>query len=104
MVIIRGRFKWKQGEAPLAAIGALTARIRASHRGNIDYRIAIDSGDSSQMFLNEMWEAQDDFVEHGKSEEVRELVAMLHGRVSNVALNLHGVASTTELTVDLGQT
>ena len=56
------------------------------------------------MFLNEMWEAQDDFVEHGKTEEVRELVAMLHGRVSNVALNLHGVASTTELTVDLGQT
>ena len=103
MVIIRGKFKWKQGDAPLAAMGALAARIRSGHHGNIDYRLSVDSGDSSQFFLNEAWEAQADFVAHGNTEEVRELGILLYGNVSDVLLNLHEVSGTTPLAVDLGQ-
>ena len=103
MVIIRGRFRWDAGEPPTAEMGRLAALVRERHAGNIDYRLAVDSGDASQLHLNEAWESLADFEAHGQTPEVAELLALVAPGARDFTLEVFDATRLSSSTVDLGR-
>lgn len=76
MFIIRGSFRWDNGEVPLAELALLASQVRERHHGNLAYAFSVDAGDPRLIYLNEAWEQESDFDAHGQTPEVAAIGAV----------------------------
>ena len=103
MIIVRGQMRWDSDfPTPLSDLARLAGEVRSRHEGNITYRFSVDAGSPSTLYLDEARTALEFFHKHGQTPEVAQIRKVLAPGAKEIALEIHDVASTTQVPVNLG--
>ena len=94
MLVVRGSFRWSEGDAPLAELAELARQVRERHPGNIDYRFSVDAGDPTLLLLSEAWHHAEDFTHHGQTPEIAAIGAVVGRGGSEVRVTAYDVSGS----------